>query len=42
VLSIGGLAAILQLLLGTGTDKVGRVLLALRKDGNWMRMASMK
>jgi hypothetical protein len=38
----GGLAVILQLLLDTGTDKVGRVLLVLRKDGEWMRMISMK
>ena len=36
----GGLAVIMQLLLGTGTDKVGRVLLVLRRDGQWMMMTS--
>jgi hypothetical protein len=39
---MGGLAVILQFLLDIGSDKVGRVLLALRKDGEWRRRISMK
>jgi len=39
---MGGLAVSLHLILKPGTDKVGRVLLVLRKVGKWMTIISME